>query len=192
MWKSSSLRGANDRPSRNSGITSTPSRSRKIARPPIRESPFRLTDLKIGMGDEAMPDDRLHAFGKWCNARRVHLRNNHNHIALLSGVTGFSTNNTEDFGAASFCEINRAHKIDAHISLRISPTYGIDQQGVVARNTAHFKPAGENSIETFIIRARRKFRNIVNRCVGLDATKFAKIVYGVAAITRAASNAQKK
>src|SRR4249919_1031473 len=53
---------------------------------PHVNSPLCLADLQIGMRDETMPDDPLHALGKRCHARRIHLRNDDDDVAFFCGV----------------------------------------------------------------------------------------------------------
>ena len=89
----------------------------------MRHSPLCFTDLEIGVRDKTMPNDCLHPFGKRRDPCRVNFGNDNNHIALLGGVTGLSTNDAEDLGSACFCEVNCAHEIDAYIPLCVSSTY---------------------------------------------------------------------
>src|SRR5215475_6131372 len=123
MRKSLSERGAYERPSRNSGITSTPSLSINTARCPTCNSPLCLADLQIGMRDEAMPDDPLHALGKRRYPRRINLGNDDNDVALLCGVPAISPDNSEDFRSALFRQVDSPHQIDTDIPLRIAATH---------------------------------------------------------------------
>jgi hypothetical protein len=59
--------------------------------------PFCLPALQGWMADQAMPDHGLQSLGQGCYPARIDLRNEHDHIAVLGGISAVPADDPNTF-----------------------------------------------------------------------------------------------
>ena len=144
------------------------------------------------MADEAVPHHGLEGLRQRGDPIRIDRGNQDHHIAVLGGIAAISTYDPEHFRRTRLGEIDRLDDIRTDIALGIAATDGIDQDRVFLVELADFKPPRKDGVPALVVGTGGEFRNIVDRAIGLDPAELAKVVDGVAAVGRAAADADQE
>jgi hypothetical protein len=122
----------------------------------------------------------------------IDLGDEHDHIAVLGGISAVATHDAEHFCRARFGQIEGLNDVGADLALGIPAADGIDQDSVLVTEMTGIEPRRKHRVPSFVVGARGKLRDVVDRAIGLDAAELAKVVDGVAAVGSAAADADQK
>ena len=128
----------------------------------------------------------------WCHMSGIDRRDHHHGITHLLCIATLTANNAVNYQSALLRLVKRTNEIDADIFLRVPAPYGEHKDRVLAGGPADFQPGGKDSLPAFIVGPGRQFGDIINRGVGFDPAELAEIVDSMAAVRRAAADADQK
>src|SRR5262249_59257825 len=80
----------------------------------------------------------------------------------------------------------------ADLALGIPAANGVDQHCVLISELAGVEPGGKHGVPSLVIGAGGEFGDVIDGAVGFDSAELAKIIDGVAAVSRAAADADQE
>src|SRR5215467_752494 len=139
-----------------------------------------------------MPDHRLESFGQGCDPARIDLRNEYNHITVLGGIPVVPADNPKHFCRARLRQVDCLYDVGTDLTLGVAAADRIDEERILLAELTRIEPCCKDGIPSLIVGAGGELGDVIDGAIGFYSAQFAKIVHSVAAIGRAATNANQE
>ena len=152
-------------------------------------SPLRCIELQPRVRHQAMPNNRLERFRMRRDPRRLDGWNDDDNVALLLGIAAIAADDAEHAKPSFLDSVTAATMLGLTFFSMLPPPTEKTKIASSRVGSADLQPLRKDRMPAFVVRPSGQLRHIVRGCVGLDPAQLAKIVDGVAAVARAAANA---
>ena len=139
-----------------------------------------------------MQEDGLECFGVGSDVLGVHCGNDDHYVALFLRIATIASHDAENIHAARFGFVNDRDEVWTDIALAISTANGEDKQHVSRSRVGNLQPVGKRAVPSIVVDPGGKFGDVIHGGGSIYTGQFAKVVYGMTAISRTASNAAEK
>ena len=111
---------------------------------------------------------------------------------MLGGVSAVPAHDPEHLCRTRLGQIDRLDDIGTDLALGIAAADRIDQDRILIAEVTGVEPCCKHRIPSLVIGACGELRDVVDGAVGFDPAELAKVIDGVAAIGRAAADADQE
>src|SRR5258707_13727370 len=102
------------------------------------------------MADQAMPHHDLESLGQGRYPARIVLRNEHDHIAVLGGISAVPADDPKHFCRAHFGQIDCLDDVGTDLALGVTAADRIDEERILLADLARIDPCCKNGMPSSV------------------------------------------